>query len=53
MKARVTFVASAAEFTPPVIYSVGSREKLVWMVEAMPEGDLRLNPGQPLDVTLP
>lgn len=53
MKARVTFVASAAEFTPPVIYSVGSREKLVWMVEAIPEGDLQINPGQPLDVTLP
>jgi HlyD family secretion protein len=53
LKARVTFVASAAEFTPPVIYSVGSREKLVWMVEAAPEGATRLSPGQPIDVTLP
>jgi HlyD family secretion protein len=53
MKARVTFVASAAEFTPPVIYSVGSREKLVWMVEAVPEGGAQFTPGQPLDVTLP
>lgn len=53
LKARVSFVASTAEFTPPVIYSVGSREKLVWMVEAAPEGVQRLSPGQPVDVTLP
>jgi HlyD family secretion protein len=52
LKARVTFVSSDAEFTPPVIYSVGSREKLVWMVEAVPEGAV-LSPGQPVDVTLP
>jgi HlyD family secretion protein len=52
LKARVTFIASDAEFTPPVIYSVGSREKLVWMVEAIPE-DVVLSPGQPVDVTLP
>jgi HlyD family secretion protein len=52
LKGRVTFIASAAEFTPPVIYSVGSREKLVWMVEAVPEGGV-LTPGQPIDVTLP
>jgi HlyD family secretion protein len=52
LKGRVVFIASAAEFTPPVIYSVGSREKLVWMVEAVPEGGA-LSPGQPIDVTLP
>ncbi len=52
LKASVTFIASDAEFTPPVIYSVGSREKLVWMVEAVPEGAV-LSPGQPVDVTLP
>jgi len=52
MKGRVTFIASAAEFTPPVIYSVGSREKLVWMVEAVSEGGA-LTPGQPIDVILP
>lgn len=52
LKARVTFIASDAEFTPPIIYSVGSREKLVWMVEAVPEGAV-LSPGQPVDVTLP
>ncbi len=52
LKARVTFVAAEAEFTPPVIYSVGSREKLVWMVEARLDGGV-LSPGQPVDVTLP
>jgi HlyD family secretion protein len=52
LKARVIFIAANAEFTPPVIYSVGSREKLVWMVEAVPEGAV-FNPGQPVDVTLP
>ena len=53
LTARVTFVAADAEFTPPVIYSVGSREKLVWMVEAIPTRANRLSPGQPVDVTLP
>ena len=54
LKGRVTFIASAAEFTPPVIYSVGSREKLVWLVEATPQGGtLKLSPGQPVDIELP
>ncbi len=52
LKARVSFIAADAEFTPPVIYSLESREKLVWMVEAIPEG-ATLSPGQPVDVTLP
>jgi hypothetical protein len=34
-----------------VIYSVGSREKLVYMVEAIPiEPPVRFKPGQPVDV---
>lgn len=53
LKARITFIAAAAEFTPPVIYSVGSREKLVWMVEALPASPTPLSPGQPVDVILP
>lgn len=48
VSARVTRVASQAEYTPPVIYSVGSREKLVFRVEAVP--DRPLNPGLPVDV---
>lgn len=52
--AKVSFVAANAEYTPPVIYSIGSREKLVWLVEAVPQGGtLALSPGQPVDVTLP
>lgn len=50
--ARIDVVATQAEFTPPVIYSVGSRDKLVYRVEARPTGDpLILHPGQPVDVT--
>jgi HlyD family secretion protein len=48
--ATVTFIAAQEEFTPPVIFSIGNREKLVFKVEArMPDG-LPLHPGQPVDV---
>ncbi|HSE77777.1 MAG TPA: HlyD family efflux transporter periplasmic adaptor subunit [Alphaproteobacteria bacterium] len=51
--ARVTFIASRAEFTPPVIFSQETRQKLVFMVEATPiDGPGPLNPGQPVDVKL-
>lgn len=53
LTARITFLSTTAEYTPPVIYSVGSREKLVWMVEAVPGKDVHLTPGQPVDVKLP
>jgi HlyD family secretion protein len=48
--ATIRYVAPQAEFTPPVIYSVDSREKLVFMVEAWPDAGARLHPGQPVDV---
>jgi HlyD family secretion protein len=50
--ARITRIATQAEYTPPVIFSNAQRAKLVFMVEAKPEGDggKRLKPGQPLDV---
>jgi HlyD family secretion protein len=51
LRARIVFVSPRAEYTPPVIYSVGSREKLVYMVEAVPvDAPVRLKPGQPVDV---
>jgi len=51
---RITFIASEAEYTPPVIYSTGNREKLVFLVEVRPDAaPERLHPGQPVDVTLP
>lgn len=53
LAATVSNVATDAEFAPPVIYSKESRAKLVFRVEALPEGAaLQLDPGQPLDITL-
>lgn len=51
-QARVRYVSPQAEFTPPVIYSNESRGKLVYLIEAAPEGALlqALKPGQPLTV---
>jgi HlyD family secretion protein len=43
-------VSPRAEFTPPVIYSRGNRERLVFLVEATPERPADLAPGQPVDV---
>lgn len=51
MTATVSFVASRPEFTPPVIYSLEARDKLVFMVEARPSHPRMLVPGQPLDIT--
>jgi HlyD family secretion protein len=48
--AKVTFIAAQEEFTPPVIFSVGSREKLVFKLEARALNGLKLNPGQPVEV---
>jgi HlyD family secretion protein len=52
--ATIDFVAPQAEYTPPVIYSRGSREKLVFRVEAVPapEQAATLRPGLPVDVRL-
>lgn len=53
LQARVSFIASSPEFTPPVIYSVESRQKLVVLVEAELLGEAaRLAPGQIVDVRL-
>jgi HlyD family secretion protein len=51
--ARISFIARASEFTPPVIYSMDERSKLVFMIEARPpERPERLRVGQPVTVTL-
>lgn len=53
LTAKVTYVSDEAEFTPPVIYSVESRQKLVYLVEARPgEGADALRPGQIVEVQL-
>lgn len=50
--ASISFIASRAEYTPPVIYSNSQRAKLVFMVEARPQASdgAKLQPGQPVDV---
>ena len=52
LAARVSRVASQAEYTPPIIYSNTQRTRLVFMVEARPDAAdaARLRPGQPLGV---
>lgn len=55
LEATIAYIASQAEFTPPVIYSKDNRAKMVFLVEARPAAELaaRLHPGQPVDVTVP
>lgn len=52
--AKITFVSTQCEYTPPIIYSNENRSKLVFMVIAKPpiEKAAALHPGQPLEVTL-
>jgi HlyD family secretion protein len=52
MAATVSFVAQEPQFTPPVIYSLDQREKLVFLVEARLDGRGVIRPGMPLDVSL-
>ena len=52
LTARVSFIARSAEYTPPVIYSLEERNKLVFMVEARPEKPDGLRVGQPVQVVL-
>lgn len=50
--APVTFISRNAEFTPPVIYSLEERSKLVYLVEARPAQTEMLRVGQPVSVEL-
>jgi HlyD family secretion protein len=53
LKAKINFISRDAEFTPPVIFSREQREKLVYLIEARPEGEATaLTAGQPVTVTL-
>jgi len=49
---KVSYISPRAEYTPPVIYSRETRDKLVIMVEAVfdPATAAQLHPGQPVDV---
>jgi HlyD family secretion protein len=50
LSAVIDYVSPRAEYTPPVIYSLESRDRLVFMVEARPARPGALSPGQPVDV---
>ena len=52
LTARVSFISRAAEYTPPVIYSLEERNKLVFMIEARAEKPDGLRVGQPVQVAL-
>ena len=51
--AKVSYVSTQAEYTPPVLYSKESRTKLRFLVEARLDNPqaAKLKPGQPIDVT--
>ena len=51
-KGTVSYISPKAEYTPPVIYSRDTRDKLVFMVEVVfdPVTAAKLHPGQPVDV---
>ncbi|HEY2707589.1 MAG TPA: HlyD family efflux transporter periplasmic adaptor subunit [Caulobacteraceae bacterium] len=49
--ATINYISPRPEFTPPVIYSLQSRDRLVYLVEALPERRAGLTPGLPVDVT--
>jgi len=50
LSARIAYISPRPEFTPPVIFSRDSRDRLVFMVEAYPTGPSSLMPGLPVDV---
>jgi len=50
LQAQVSFVATQPQFTPPVIYSLDQREKLVYLAEARIGGASDVRPGAPVDV---
>jgi HlyD family secretion protein len=52
ISARVSFIARSAEYTPPVIYSLEERNKLVYMIEARTDTPEGLRVGQPVSVAL-
>ena len=52
LTAKVTFISGSAEYTPPVIYSLEERAKLVYLIEAHPADPEKFRVGQPVTVTL-
>jgi len=52
LTARIYFIATSAEYTPPVIYSLDERNKLVYLIQARPSRPDALRVGQPVSVYL-
>ena len=50
LTARIYFIATSAEYTPPVIYSLDERNKLVYLIQARPSKPDALRVGQPISV---
>lgn len=50
LTATIRYVSPRPEFTPPIIFSRDSRDRLVFMVEAYPGKPANLQPGLPVDV---
>jgi HlyD family secretion protein len=50
LTAKVYFIATMAEYTPPVIYSLDERSKLVYLIQARPNKPDSLRVGQPVSV---
>ena len=49
---EVSYISPKAEYTPPMLYNQGSRDKLVFLVEVLfnQAAAVNLHPGQPVDV---
>ena len=52
LTAKIYFLSTSAEYTPPVIYSLDERNKLVYLVQARPSRPDALRVGQPVSVFL-
>ncbi|MBI5448296.1 MAG: efflux RND transporter periplasmic adaptor subunit [Gammaproteobacteria bacterium] len=52
--ATISYISPEAEYTPPVIYSKDTRDKLVYLVRASIPADTakHFHPGQPIDIDL-
>ena len=52
LTAKIYFISTTAEYTPPVIYSQDERAKLVYLIQARPDQPNALRVGQPISVFL-
>jgi HlyD family secretion protein len=50
LTAKIYFIATAAEYTPPVIYSMDERDRLVYLIQARPVKPDALRVGQPVSI---